>query len=242
MRRIACWLAGITLAAGLTGCGGGDRRAEEIKTLPAPILSTRPPAPRPKTTPLPPVRPTPEPLTALRLDKSAWVPPGGIKDRWRAIVVHHSTSAKDTPRSMDDYHRRVRRWENGLGYHFVIGNGVNYPDGAVYVGDRWKRQIQGAHCGTKTPGRFFGNWYPSNYFNDHGIGICLVGNFNDSRPTPRQVAALRELCAFLSERTGIPASRVYGHGHITHRTECPGRNLSLTALRRALSPMSAGSQ
>lgn len=239
MRRIARVLAGPALALALAGCGGGERRTEEMRALPPPILSTRPPSARSRTLPLPP--PTAEPLTA-RLDKSGWIPPGGIKDRWRAIVVHHSTSAKDTPRSMDEYHRRVRGWENGLGYHFVIGNGVGYPDGAVFVGDRWKRQIQGAHCGTKSPGKFFGSWYPSNYFNDHGIGICLIGNFNDSRPTAGQMAALRELCAFLSEQTGIPLSRVYGHGHITHRTECPGRNLSLTTLRQSLSPVFAGSR
>ena len=64
-----------------------------------------------------------------------WYPSGGIKRRWQTIVIHHSASSRDTPAGMDAYHRNTRGWKNGLGYHFVIGNGVNTADGKVYVGN-----------------------------------------------------------------------------------------------------------
>ena len=69
--------------------------------------------------------------------------------------MHHSASREVTPQSMDNYHRNVRGWSNGLGYHFVIGNGVNTTDGRIYTSSRWRQQISGAHCRSKS-GRYFG--------------------------------------------------------------------------------------
>ena len=141
------------------------------------------------------------------------------------IVVHHSANDIDSPDSMDNYHRNVLKWANGLGYHFVIGNGVNTVDGKVYVGSRWQRQMTGAHC--KSPrGRYFGKLRQRNYFNEHGIGICLVGNFEKHGPTARQVTALQQLISLLCAETGIGPTSIYGHGDVTHKTLCPGRYLS----------------
>lgn len=143
------------------------------------------------------------------------MPSVGISKRWKYIVVHHSANNRDTPEKMRDWHMRGRGWDE-LGYHFVIGNGVAYGDGQVYVGNRWKKQMHGAHC--KTPG---------NQYNDYGIGICLIGDFQSSRPTPKQVASLAKLMSFLSNRCNVPQSRIMTHGGITHKTACPGRNFSL---------------
>lgn len=234
MRRIALMSAPV-LAAILAGCESGQK---ELTPLPAPILTTRKPAP-------PPPAPAPAPIAKPRIvepDTAGWLPPRGIqRGKWKTIVVHHSTSEKDTPEGMDAWHRK-RGWENGLGYHFVIGNGVGYPDGSVYVGPRWKKQLNGAHCATKKSGYFFGQWRPSGFFNDNGIGICLVGNMNNHPPTPRQMEALGRLVNWLRSQTGIPLDQVYGHGHVTKATECPGRYLSLTRLRQSLSSMSASAE
>ena len=35
--------------------------------------------------------------------------------------------------------------QNGLAYHFVIGNGTSTGNGQIEVGDRWRRQINGGH-------------------------------------------------------------------------------------------------
>lgn len=158
--------------------------------------------------------------------------PGGIKkSKWKVIVVHHSAAPNATPQGMHRYHRDIRKWANGLGYHFVIGNGVKYPDGKLYVGPRWRSQLTGAHCAARA-GRYLGVRRPSNYFNEHGIGICLIGNFETAQPTPKQMETLRDLICVLSRHASVDASQVFGHGEVTHRTACPGRNLNMPGLRR----------
>lgn len=226
MQRIALIVCALVAAA--SGCAKAPRITD--RPLPDPLLSTRH-APRRMVKPAPQRWPPRvarrEPYdAAIRLNEGELLPPEGIKrGRWRVIVVHHSAAANATPKSMDRYHRRVRQWCNGLGYHFVIGNGVNTEDGRIYVGPRWKRQLTGAHC--KSPsGRYFGAWRARNYFNVHGIGICLIGDFEQSRPTPRQLATLKELTRFLCAQTGINPAHVYGHRDVTHKTLCPGRHLS----------------
>ena len=219
---------------GLTACHP-PTGARGLGRLPDPVLITRAPPPPVQATPRAIPEPTPPPhrpagqITA----SSEWTPPGGIrKGLWKAIIVHHSATAKSTPESMDRYHRDQLGWQNGLGYHFVIGNGVNYPDGKVYVGMRWKEQMHGAHCRTGA-GRYCGRWYRSGHFNDHGIGICLIGNFEKTQPTAAQLKSLSELLAFLCDRTGISPDEIYGHGEVTHKTACPGKNLDIRAIRRS---------
>ena len=98
---------------------------------------------------------------------------------------------------IDREHRKVLGWE-GCGYHFVIGNGTGSPDGKIEVARRWSNQKNGVHCRNgKNPD-----------VNEYGIGICLVGDLDDSPPTPRQVAAARALVAYLGDRYRIPAPNV----------------------------------
>lgn len=173
-------------------------------------------------TPAPAFPPPPSPTDQPRAEPG-WIPPGGISSRWRCIVIHHSATTAGGARRFDAVHRAPPRNWDELGYHFVIGNGTDTPDGYIEVGPRWTKQKHGAHCKT-----------PDNYFNDHGIGICLVGDFEHTRPTPRQMAALERLVRFLQQRCQIPTSRVFTHGQITGHTACPGRNFDLAGFRRAL--------
>jgi len=153
------------------------------------------------------------------------LPRGGVKPRWNYIVIRHSGSAKSSPQGMDSWHKQ-RGWD-GLGYHFVVGNAVGYPDGKVFVGDRWNQQKHGAHTKSKD--------YPDNRWNEHGIGICLVGNFEQERPTAKQIEATAKLVAFLTKTCKIPMSSVYTHGGVDRWTKCPGHNFPLEAVKsRAL--------
>lgn len=134
------------------------------------------------------------------------------KGRWRYIVLHHSGTASGTLKGMDEYHRTRRRMENGLAYHFVIGNGDGMADGAVGVGRRWTEQINGGHLASES-------------LNEIAIGICLVGNFDSKPPTKKQLAALGALLQALRARCGLPATAVRTHQQINPvYTRCPGRH------------------
>ena len=147
-----------------------------------------------------------------------WVP-RNKSERWECIVVHHSATPMGGAARFDRAHRE--RGFDELGYHFVIGNGTETGDGQVEVGPRWPKQKWGAHAKT-----------PDNRYNDFGVGICLVGNFDLTRPTDQQVRSLSKLVAFLMHTYHIPADRVVGHGDTGKATECPGRLMNVAQVRR----------
>ena len=137
------------------------------------------------------------------------------RGRWRYIVVHNSGTRQGNAAAFEHYHRNVRHMVNGLAYHFVIGNGTSTREGAIEIGNRWHRQLQGGHV-------------HSDYLNNIAIGICLVGDFNSTRVGENQKAALAELITYLRHRVGKiqghPAE-VRAHKNINPPqwpTDCPG--------------------
>ena len=147
--------------------------------------------------------------------------------RWCYIVVHHSASATGSYASIDKLHKE-RLGTDGCGYHFVIGNGSESPDGQIEVTRRWAEQKGGAHCRDAV----------SPDVNDYGIGICLVGNFDEKGPTPRQLAATKALVAYLSDRYAIATDHVGVHARFASKpTDCPGK---IFALQTVLSMSTSG--
>lgn len=153
-----------------------------------------------------------------------WLPPSHLEKNWTAIVIHHSATTNGNAAIFDKWHRQGNYWE-GVGYDFVIGNGTDSDDGQVEVTFRWRRQITGAHCKT-----------PNNWANKNAVGICLVGNFNESMPTARQIQSLLNLIRFLQNRYNIPQSRIYGHKNTpgARVTDCPGKNFPMARLKSML--------
>ena len=150
----------------------------------------------------------------------AGTPPADAR-RWECIVIHHSATDLGGARRFDKGHRE-KGWDD-LGYHFVIGNGSDTRDGLVEVGPRWKEQRHGAHCRS-----------PEDYYNEHGIGVCLVGNFDEGPPSPAQKQSLTRLVRHLCKAYDIPPDRIHTHGGVTGTTHCPGKHFNLKALRRAV--------
>lgn len=226
-----CLVGVLSLLAILSGCATSERsHVVESKPVSYYRKPVRPPPVRQHTTATA-RRERPRsgsPQTGLNARKRFtvprdWLPAGRrISSRWRTIVLHHSGTKSGGARSFDKYHREKKGWDE-LGYHFVIGNGTSTADGMVEVGPRWRKQKHGAHCKT-----------PNNYFNEHGIGICLVGDFTASRPTAKQMASLDNLLRFLCTKAEIPYSRVTSHGEVNRKTRCPGRHFPMARLRRAL--------
>jgi hypothetical protein len=140
---------------------------------------------------------------------------------WQYIVIHHSATPAGNAASFDRMHK-AKGWDE-LGYHFVIGNGTGSGDGQIEVGPRWSKQKWGAHAKTA-----------DQRFNNYGIGICLVGNFDIERPTKAQMESVQRLVAYLMKTYRIPAVRVVAHSE-TKATDCPGRHMSVAEVRRAVS-------
>jgi len=141
-----------------------------------------------------------------------FVPPKADRP-WKYVVMHHSASPAGGYAQIDRDHRKVLGI-NGCGYHFIIGNGTESPDGQVEVAQRWAEQKGGAHC---RDGK-------NADVNEYGIGICFVGDFDNAPPTARQVQAARALIAYLQDRYAIPADRIGTHAHVANGpTACPGR-------------------
>ena len=139
---------------------------------------------------------------------------------WKYVVLHHSAHAKGSYAQIDQDHRKTLGTA-GCGYHFVIGNGSESPDGQIEVAQRWSDQKAGAHCRDAR----------TTEVNDYGIGICLVGNLEEGPPTVKQIEAARALVAYLRTRYNIPTDRVGTHMTLaSHPTVCPGKNFPIQAI------------
>jgi hypothetical protein len=148
-------------------------------------------------------------LTAANIDAIRRAPVQ--RNRWKFIIVHNSGTRQGNARVFDYYHRHVRRMKNGLAYHFVIGNGTSTRNGQIEIGDRWIKQMRGGHV-------------HSDYMNNIGLGICLVGDFNRDQPTRAQLEACEELIKYLQERCGAKM-QVRPHREVNPprwATDCPG--------------------
>ena len=111
---------------------------------------------------------------------------------WHGIFIHHSRGLSGSAQSLGD--------ANGtLCDHFVIGNGDGCADGEIQRGWRWDHQLP--------PGKITG----LTSIRPDCISICLVGDFNQGRPTPTQQRRLEQLVSFLQERLHIHQDRISVH-------------------------------
>lgn len=209
-----------------SGCSGCARPAivppvAAIPVRPQPV--TLPPTPPESVTFSPPVGLSPAPAPVLPPVARSWRPAVDERD-WKYIVIHHTASERGDVESIHNAHlknkdKSGKAWL-GIGYHFVIGNGQGMGDGEIEPTFRWKQQMQGAHAGNTE-------------HNQHGIGICLVGNFEETPPTAAQLAAVKELVGGLKQSYAIATDRVIGHGDVK-ATACPGRLFPLDELKNSV--------
>ena len=130
------------------------------------------------------------------------------------IIIHHSES----PGGNADM---IRRWHTvddhnwlDIGYHYVICNGKAHGgwkaggDGEVQEGR--PIDVQGAHARSA---------------NADSIGICLIGDFEKTFPSNKQMMGLAGLILDLCIDYHIkPLGGVLGHRDVGN-TICPGKNL-----------------
>jgi hypothetical protein len=208
------------------GCAQQPEEQLPSANFNGPIV-TPPPAPVELVKPAPKtVTPQPRPAPQVTAVPRDWTP-SVRANNWNWIVIHHSATPTGGAKAFDKMHKQ-KGWDE-LGYHFVIGNGTDTADGQVEVGPRWSKQKWGAH--TKTP---------DNRYNEQGIGICLVGNFDNERPTQKQLQALARLVSHLQKTYKVGSNDIIGHGQ-AKATDCPGRNVNIDTIRRMAAQMLADS-
>ncbi|MEX0702842.1 MAG: peptidoglycan recognition family protein [Planctomycetales bacterium] len=214
----------LTALSGLAtgGCWRTALPPEPVTHVP-PSIVLAPPS-RPALPALPP-RPLPE------LSLHPWKPSAAPRD-WKYVVIHHTAAERGSVDSIHETHlqrkdARGKPWL-GIGYHFVIGNGQGMPDGEIEPTFRWREQLHGAHAGVGE-------------YNQHGIGVVLVGNFEERPPSSAQLAAVKRLVGALRAEYGIPAAKVVGHGDVK-ATECPGKYFPMHEVSRSLGPTLLGAR
>ena len=139
------------------------------------------------------------------------------RDNWQRIVVHHSAIKYGNAKKYDVAHRQ-RGMQNGLAYHFLIGNGIDSGDGEIEVGPRWTKQLLGGHV-------------KSYQLNLTAIGICLIGNFEKTHPSKKQLDAFTQLMDWLQGEVLKKKTQFAGHRELKgEQTICPGKNFPLAAM------------
>lgn len=135
------------------------------------------------------------------------------------IVVHHTATSINTTFEQIKQMHLDKGWQD-IGYHKVI----DY-NGVVHQGR--KDSVIGAQA--------FG-------LNSQSLGIVCVGNFEEILPSDKQYKALVTVCATLLNRYKLPIDKLIGHKEVaklindpSSATVCPGKNLSLTKLRKDVS-------
>lgn len=142
--------------------------------------------------------------------------------RWTYIVIHHTATHEGNAYSIDQMHHNRGFW-NGMGYHFLIGNGTGgKTKGQIEVGPRWIKQQVGAHAN-------------ADGMNEKGIGVALVGNFSETQVPQEQLDSLIYLVQTLQDYYHIPASNVIRHHDVRGKnTECPGTRFPWTLFKQQL--------
>ena len=175
--------------------------------------------PSPPPTVLTPQVPEVSPVTPITRD-NPWKPDTALRE-WKYVVLHHTASKSGNVESIHESHLKNKDKNGnpwlGIGYHFVIGNGSGMSDGEIEPTFRWKQQMQGAHAGVAD-------------YNQHGIGIVLVGNFEDESPSQAQIKSVKRLVRVLTREYDIEPLQVIGHGDVKP-TECPGTHFPLSEIR-----------
>ena len=112
--------------------------------------------------------------------------------RWQDIYVHHSASVSGNASTLAQSGST-----GGLPDHFVIGNGDGCADGEIQIGQRWTQQL--------APGRTQG----ADWIRPNCISICLIGDFNQTRPTPTQERRLVQLVSALQAKLHLARGHVW---------------------------------
>lgn len=110
-------------------------------------------------------------------------------DQWKFIYIHHSATDGGDAAALGAA-------TGGLTDHFIVGNGHGCQDGEIEFSPRWNKQQPAGD----PPG--------VDHIDPTCIGICVVGDFDHSMPTPLQLRRLTQLVTTLQSQFHIAADHV----------------------------------
>jgi hypothetical protein len=158
------------------------------------------------------------------IPRSAWTGKGPIVGKINQmgginrITVHHegwtlfwARDRKTTAARLEQIrkvHTDAPRGWGDIGYHYVIDR----------MGRLWQARdvrFQGAHVRANNP---------------HNLGIMLLGNFQQQRPSKEQLDSLAVTLKALRQQYRVPIRRIYTHRELV-ATDCPGKNLQPLVVR-----------
>ena len=142
------------------------------------------------------------------------------------VVLHHSWSPTTTEyrglatwQAIDRYHREVRGWKGGIGYH--VGVGPSNPP-TIWALRHYGRS--GAHVLNR---------------NRHTIGVCLIGNYDAEDPTPF-LPLTAEVVRAICDRFNLGAGAIRFHREFADKT-CPGLRIHQGTFRDMVFDAGGGS-
>ena len=141
---------------------------------------------------------------------------------WSSIMIHHLGQPTGT---VEEIHRNHQNSGlEGLGYHFVIGNGYGIDDGLIHLGYRWLNQTPCARLASADPA----------LWNSGVISVCLVGNGNRRPFSELQLVQLSRLVQRLQLGLSIPVEKILLANEIDNGSQSPGRYFAEAQFRSQL--------
>jgi len=134
----------------------------------------------------------------------------------KQIILHHTQGENYSINSLKNFHVNKNGWEE-IGYHYVIGNGINTIDGKIY---------------STRPEKFIGAHSLNQ--NKNSLGIALIGNFDKTIPTKKQFNSLLKLLIKLIKKYNLKIENIHGHNEFNKQKSCPGKNFDINKLREEL--------
>ena len=156
------------------------------------------------------------------------------------IGVHHSLSGFGDGRTIIRWHTQPepkggRGW-TFPGYQAVICNG--YRTSAEMIAGKYDAALDG-HMDTLLSDMLASNGCKN--CNAHSLHVCMIGNFDEERPTEKQMKKLIEELAYWCGKYQLdPLKAILGHHEMQvligekHTKTCPGRNVNMSVIRNAV--------
>jgi N-acetyl-anhydromuramyl-L-alanine amidase AmpD len=145
------------------------------------------------------------------------------------IMIHHSAVSYDKNADQfeanNNYHKKEWNLKSSLGF---------------YLGYHYEIAKNGKVRQARADGEQSAACYQDDMNDGRCIHICLDGDFDNEKPQPAQIFALRDLMRRLCDKYKIAKEGIIFHKDYAPKS-CPGKNVDL-AFVRSLIEMKSGSE